>query len=238
MTRRQLNKWAMTSIAGLAVAFSSGCSRMHQYDDLPRGLPLSIDLLKGAEQVVCLDSGLLVLTNLFPNELLPGERHLLYFNEKRVLQSITYFPCGHILSVDDSSITGYGIGNAPASSMYREDSIPGHSIHLRECDREMHRISNRIITGLKKEECSFVTTCARLESDFAGFSLQSKPTSEVALTAVVSETTFMGDFFFEFKSMVITRVERESSRRHAYNELVVLNDSVFTDLFEELCRAQ
>jgi hypothetical protein len=90
----------------IIVGFFLGCNISYNndvYNYVPKGTLLSVELLKKSEQIIVIDTSLILMYNI-SNDFEKYDPHLLFFNKKRKLSSACYFPSEMVDSIKGQKI--------------------------------------------------------------------------------------------------------------------------------------
>ncbi len=93
----------------MVVLLSFGCcvqEKKDVYSKVPLGSPLTLELLKGSEQVVSNGEELILVYNI-SEQWDYFDPHLLFFDDRSKLYAACYFPSENIESVKENVIVGY-----------------------------------------------------------------------------------------------------------------------------------
>lgn len=139
------------------VFFFIGCNgkaKKDVYKKFPIGTTLTIDILKGSEQIVINDSELILVYNI-SEQWDYFDPHLLFFDDKQKLYAACYFPSENIESINDNTIVGnLNTTRNLRSHKYRNDLPEKYSLSLVSTDDSYERKSDKIIEKIEIDSSS------------------------------------------------------------------------------------
>lgn len=235
------------SVLCFVVTFLSiGCNAQEKKDVYAKfrlGTPLTVDILKGSEQIVQNESELILVYNI-SEQWDYYDPHLLFFNDSLKLYAACYFPSERIESLSNNVIKGYlNVKRNRRKYQYRNDLPKKYDLSLINMQSGHGRKSDKIIEKVEIDSTGItgVLYIRQSENDYIGLRGKKLFVDSSFLENFTSIDTLripISKLSFRYEENKVSMSEITSNGRLIWDYMLVQDeiilDNFYSQLFNEL----